>query len=122
MFYTDFVIERLGVGQNRSLSGFDLHPLDGHSNIDDVSLPPLGHRHGDDVMLPSEVVSYHCSDAVGRDGNIWIQVLRGLEVNWEVHQGCLKFRSANLLDPMFPGWGLVVMPPSSGNSTMAHHE
>ena len=116
------MIERLGVGQNRSFSRFDLHPFDGHSDIDDISLPPLGHRHGDDVMLPSEVVSYHCSDAIWWDGNIWIQVLRGLGVNWDDHKWCFVSRSANLLDPMFPSWSLVVVPSSSGNSTMAHHE
>ena len=69
------MIERLGIGQNRSFSRFNLHSFDGHSDIDDVSLPPLGHRHGNDVMLPSEVVSYHCSDAIGWNGNIRIKVL-----------------------------------------------
>lgn len=75
------MIERLGVGQNGSFSRFDLHSFDGHSDIDDVSLPPLGHRHCDDVMLPSEVVPYHRSDAIGRNWNIWIKVL-DLEINW----------------------------------------
>ena len=75
------MIERLSVGQNGSFSGLDLHSLDGHSNIDDVTLPPLGHRHRDDVMLPSEVVAYHGSDAVGRNGNIWIQVLHKFEID-----------------------------------------
>jgi len=79
--YTHFVIERLGVGQNGSLSRLSLHSFNSHSDIDDVSLPPLGHRHGDEVMLPSEVVSYHCSDTVWRDGNVWIQVLHRLEMN-----------------------------------------
>jgi len=116
------VIERLGVGQNRSFSGFNLHSFDGHSDIDDVSLPPLGHRHGDNVMLPSEVVPYHRSDAIRWDGNIWIQVLWSLEVNWENHEVCFELRSANLLDPMFPCGGLVVMPSPARNSTMAHHE
>jgi len=99
-----------------------LHPFDGHSDIDDVSLPPLGHRHGNDVMFPSEVVPYHCSDAIGWDGNIWIEVLERFELNWESHKGCRELQSANLLDPMFPCWGLVVMPSSPGNSTMTHHE
>ena len=78
---TNFMIERLGVGQNRSFSRFDLHPFDGHSDIDDVPLPPLGHRHGDDVMFPSEVVAYHRSDAIGWDGYIWIKVLRWFELD-----------------------------------------
>lgn len=30
--------------------------------------------------------------------------------------------NTNLFDPMFPRWGLVVMPPSTRNSTMTHHE
>ena len=75
------MIERLGVGQNGCFSGFDLHPLDGHSDIDDVSLPPLGHRHGDDVMLPSEVVTYHCSDAIWRNWDILVQLLCGFKMN-----------------------------------------
>jgi hypothetical protein len=75
------VIERLGIGENRSLPRLNLHSLDSHSDVDDVSLPPLGHRHRDDVMLPSEVVAYHCADAIGWDGDIWIQVLHTLEMS-----------------------------------------
>jgi hypothetical protein len=71
-FRTNFMVERLGVGQNGSFARLNLHSLDSHSDIDDVSLPPLGHRHGDDVMLPSEVVTYHCSDAIGWNWNIRI--------------------------------------------------
>ena len=75
------MIERLSVGQNGGFSRFDLHPFDGHSDIDNVSLPPLGHRHGDDVMFPSEVVPYHRSDAIWWDGNIWIKILQRFEMN-----------------------------------------
>ena len=77
----NLVIEGLDVGQNGSFPRFNLHSLDSHSDVDDISLPPLGHRHGDDVMLPSEVVTYHCADAVWWNGNIWIQVLQGFRVD-----------------------------------------
>ena len=58
-----------------------MHSLDCHSDIDNIALPSLGHRHGDEVVFPRKVIPYHCPDAVGGNGYIWIEVLQGLEMN-----------------------------------------
>jgi len=69
------VVEGLGVREDRGFSGFNLDAFDGHAHVYDVSLSALGHRHADDVVFPCEVISYHCTDAVGRGGYVWIQIL-----------------------------------------------